>query len=242
MTLLSLTIASMDGTNETKQVSPTRVYNLGSATVDPSSALAHQQEVKDVGVQIAFDIPAPRVYPLAVTSVTTDTEIAAHHARTSGEAEIVLLINHGVTYLGIGSDHTDRDLEKHSIIWAKQYSPSVLGTTFWLWDEVEPHWSSLILESTVEGAPYQSSPASVFLRPPEILTKLAERVKSLPETFLVFCGTYTTLTNTIAFGSEWAVSLRDEECGRRLDLAYTVTELLDEIQPAHRVPVLPRRG
>lgn len=242
MTTFSLTVGQASGEDTALEATPGRVYNLGSATVDSGAAVAHQEEVADVGVRIAFDIPAPRVYPMAVSSITTDAVVGVHHGRTSGEAEIVLVVQDGELYVGVGSDHTDRDLEQLSIIWSKQYSPSVLGSRVWRWSDLEPDWDTLLLESTVDGEPYQRSKASVFLSPPEILRELADRVPTLPESYLVYCGTYTTIANTIAFGEHWTATLSNPRTGESLSLGYDVVDLFDEIKPEFRVPLRPREA
>jgi hypothetical protein len=79
----------------------------------------------------------------------------------------------------------------------------------------------------------------VFLPPPDILSALAERVIDLPERYLVYCGTYTTIANTIEFGTTWTVTLTEQATGRCLELSYQVVNLLDEIRPDHRVPLSP---
>lgn len=242
MTTFSLLVAEPSGVDTQLAVTPARVYNLGSATVDASSAVAHQEEVADVGVRIAFDIPAPRIYPMAVSSITTDVAIGVHSTTTSGEAEIVLVVQDGELFVGVGSDHTDRELERTSIIWSKQYSPSALGTRVWRWADIEARWGTLLLESTVDGELYQSSLASVFLAPPKILAILAERVTSLPDSYLVYCGTYTSIAKKIRFGDRWTATLRDPDAGDRIDVAYDVVNLLDEIEPGYRVPLRPEVG
>jgi hypothetical protein len=239
MTTFDLSILERDGSSTPLPVTPARVYNLGSATVDPTSAVAHQEEVADVGVRIAFDIPAPRIYPMAVSSITTDDVIGVHHGETSGEVELVIVVVEGEVYLGIGSDHTDRVLERESIIWSKQYSPSVLGGQVWRWNDVEPHWDRLVLESWVDGKLYQSSPAAVFRRPDDLLAVLAERVVELPKSYLVYCGTYTTIANTIEFGTTWTARLADSETATELALRYDVVDLLGEIADGFRVPLRP---
>lgn len=239
MTTFELTVEEAGGRNQRLSFTPERVYNLGSATVEASSAVAHQKEVADVGVQIAFDIPAPRVYPMSPSSVTTDTMIGAHHDRTSGEAEIVLLVDDDELFVGIGSDHTDRELERLSIIWSKQYSPSVLGRRVWRWRDLERHWDDLVVESAVDGAPYQSSKASVFLRPSTILERLSERVVQLPSSYMVYCGTYTSIENTIRFGRRWSATLRNTSDGGQLTVTYRVVNLLEELHTAHQVPLRP---
>jgi hypothetical protein len=242
MTTFTLHVADRSGVDTPLAVTPERVYNLGSATVDASAAVAHQEEVADVGVRIAFDVPAPRIYPMAVSSITTDATVGVHSGATSGEAELVIVVQGGEVYLGVGSDHTDRELERQSIIWSKQYSPSVLGHRVWRWADVEASWEDLVLESTVDGVLYQRSPASVFLDPAKILAVLAERVTSLPADYLVYCGTYTSIDRQIRFGTTWTATLRDPATGERLELAYDVVDLLAEIAPGYRVPLRPEES
>ncbi|WP_281689443.1 DUF2848 family protein [Pseudonocardia thermophila] len=238
MTTFTLDVLRTGAGPQRLVTTPQRLYNLGSATVDPNAAVAHQREVADVGVRIAFDVPAPRIYPMSVNSVTTDDRIGVHSGSTSGEVELVLVVHEGEIFLGVGSDHTDRVLEKHSIIWAKQYCPSVLGRQVWRWRDVAPRWSDLVLESTVDGALYQRCGASVFLSPDEIVKVLEERVAALPSSYLVFCGTYTSIENTIRYGTTWTGTLRDTTTGERLDLRYEVVDLLSEIRPGFRVPLV----
>jgi hypothetical protein len=224
---------------QTLVTTPHRLYNLGSATVDPNAALAHQREVADVGVRIAFDVPAPRIYPMSVNSVTTDDRIGVHSETTSGEVELVLVVHEGEIHLGVGSDHTDRVLEKHSIIWAKQYCPSVLGRKVWRWSDVAARWEDLVLECTVDGELYQRVNASVFLPPDRIVEILTERVGSLPSSYLVYCGTYTSVGNTIRYGTDWTGCLRDSRTGEALDVTYETVDLLAEIRDGYRVPLVP---
>ncbi|MFD5824129.1 DUF2848 family protein [Lentzea sp. NPDC060358] len=239
MTTFTLDVLGTGGEPQTLVTTPRRLYNLGSATVDPDAARAHQQEVADVGVRIAFDIPAPRIYPMSVNSVTTDDRIGVHSATTSGEVELVLVVHEGEVFLGVGSDHTDRVLEKHSIIWAKQYCPSVLGRRVWRWSEIAPRWEHLVLECTVDGELYQRVNASVFLPPDRIVEILTERVGSLPSSYLVYCGTYTSVDNTIRYGSAWTGSLRDPGTAEALEVVYETVDLLAEINDGYRVPLVP---
>ena len=46
---LDVTIESADGTRRDTQFVTERMYNLGSATRDPDTAVAHQQEVAKLG-------------------------------------------------------------------------------------------------------------------------------------------------------------------------------------------------
>ena len=50
-------------------------------------------------------------------------------AGTSGEVEPVVVVAGGEYFLTVGSDHTDRDLERHDIAASKAACTKVIGTT-----------------------------------------------------------------------------------------------------------------
>lgn len=216
----------------------TRMYNFGSATRDAGDAVAHQEEVAAAGVKIAFDIPAPRTYPIAPHNVLTGGEMGVHNDDTSGEVEIVLLVDDGELYAGVGSDHTDRALERTSIVWSKQAYPNVLAPRVWPFAEIRDHWDDLVLRSWVDERQYQDVSTSVFFHPDNMLKKLAERVSELPSTYLLFCGTFVSVDKALGFGRTWRFELDDPKLGRRIRHEYVVTNLLEEMVPSHRVPLV----
>jgi hypothetical protein len=233
---LKLELAERAGTR-TADVEVQRLYNLGSATRNPESARAHQEEVAHIGVKIAFDIPAPRIYPLSPEVITTSDAIAVQGDRTSGEVEIVLLMA-DTLYVGVGSDHTDRTLEKVSILWSKQACANVLAPTLWRFDEIAAHWDSCRLRSWVDGRLYQDCGVDMFKRPEELLDIVRTRTGSLPaRDFAIFCGTYVSVDKSVGFGSDWRIELADPKLGRTLGHSYRVQNLLDEIRPEFRVPL-----
>ena len=220
------------------RLAPTRIYNLGSATRDKRSALAHQEEVADIGVTIAFDRPAPRIYPMDPTIVTTADRIGVLNDQTSGEVEIVLVVTDDL-YVGVGSDHTDRILEKTSILWSKQACANVIAPRLWRFAEIADHWDQCRLTMEYDGAPYQDLAVGVFLPPLEILEILKQRLLRMPaRDYLVFCGTYVTVDKKIHFGTRWSFAMRDPVLGRAIEHAYTIVNLLDEVRPEHRVPLM----
>ncbi len=237
MMRLDGTVAPLEGEPFEQTFSIQRLYNIGSATRDAAAAVAHQQEVADAGVAIAFDIPAPRIYPIAVDALTTGGEVQVQGVETSGEVEIVLLMADRL-YVGVGSDHTDRALEKTSIAWSKQVCANVLAPVLWPFDEIRGDWDRCVLRCAVDGTPYQDVSVSAFLRPDDILSVLKERVPGLPERdFLIFCGTYASIGKVLRYGNSWSFELDDPVRGRRIEHTYCVTNLFDEIADAFRVPL-----
>ena len=131
---VAVDLVSSGGVKRT-ELELSRVFNLGSATRDPETARAHQDEVKHIGITIAFDVPAPRIYPMSTQGVSTASEVTVQTGRSSGEVEIVLYMADEL-YVGVGSDHTDRALEKVSIVWSKQACANVLAPTLWRFSDI----------------------------------------------------------------------------------------------------------
>jgi 4-hydroxyphenylacetate 3-monooxygenase len=213
-----------------------RMYNFGSATRDPQVAVAHQQEVAHSGIHIALSVPAPRIYPIASHAITTGTEVFVHNPETSGEVEIVL-VQADRLYVGVGSDHTDRALERTSILWSKQTCPNVLAPVLWRWEDVAGIWDSCVLRAWVDGRPYQEVEAGKFLSPPDMLKTLRDRVENVPaRDFVVYGGTIVALDKRLGFGAHWEFELSAPD-GRTIRHAYRVTNILDEVRAGFRVPM-----
>jgi len=239
---LSLDIQSVSGTRRA-QFPIRRVYNLGSATRDPAVAVPHQEEVAKEGVQIALDVPAPRIYPMPRHLVRTDDELFVHCDETSGEVEIVLLVADRL-YVGVGSDHTDRALERTSILWSKAVNANILAPVIWPWEDVAARWDQMVLRSWVDGRLYQDVGVNAFLSPADMLAVLRQRVASMPERdFIVFGGTYVSVDKTLGYGRRWEFALDDPAGGRTIRHGYDVINIMDEMAPGYRVPLFnPKRG
>lgn len=214
------------------------MINLGSATRSAETAVAHQQEVAKSGIHIAFSVPAPRIYPMGVHALTTGDRVEVHGTRTSGEVEIVLLQADRL-YVGVGSDHTDREIEKTSILWSKQACPNVLAPVLWPYEEVRERWDDFVLRAWVDGRAYQEVKTGAFLKPEDMLRILRERSEGLPESgLLLFGGTIVSLDKELGFGRRWEFELEDPIADRRIRHGYDVVDLLPRMRDGYRVPVM----
>lgn len=240
---LNVTIEAADGARRETQFVTNRMYNLGSATRDPDVAVAHQQEVADSGIHIAFDVPAPRIYPIALHALTTDEELFVQTEKTSGEVEIVLHMADQL-YVGVGSDHTDRALETVSIPGSKQACANHVAPVFWPYEEMHDAWDNCVMRSWVDGRLYQDVGVNAFIRPEDILAILRARVSNVPERdFTVFCGTIVSVDKALGFGTKWSYEMEAPDSGRRIGSAYSVVDILSESKPEYRVPFFnPQKG
>ncbi|MGV9801623.1 DUF2848 family protein [Mycobacterium sp. NPDC003449] len=238
-------VESLDGTTEERTFEVSRMYNMGSATRDAHTAVDHQEEVAAAGIRIAFDIPAPRIYPIAPYALTTSEVVEVHGERTSGEVEIVLVVAGDTdddVYVGVGSDHTDRDLERVSIVFSKQTCPNVLAPRLWRLSEVAEHWDGCVLESWVDGTPYQRTPTGTFLSPKELLATLRERANPPEANFVLYAGTIVALDGRLAYGPRWSFRLHDPVLGREITHAYRLEPLMAEMAEGFRVPLTVEGG
>ncbi|KMK64903.1 DUF2848 family protein [Puniceibacterium sp. IMCC21224] len=240
---LNVTIEGADGASRDAEFVTTRMYNLGSATRDPETAVAHQQEVAKSGIYIAFDVPAPRIYPIALHALTTDEELFVQTHRTSGEVEIVLHMADQL-YVGVGSDHTDRAMETVSIPGSKQACANHVAPVFWPYEEMRDSWDSCVMRSWVDGRLYQDVGVAAFIRPEDIITMLRERVSNVPERdFTVFCGTIVSVDKALGYGADWKYEMEEPATGRRIGSSYQVVDILTEVNPGFRVPFFnPQKG
>ena len=233
--LLAAEVNRLDGITSGADFEIKRMYNFGSATRDPETAVAHQEEVAKSGIHIAFDVPAPRIYPIALHALTTDDEVFVQSDRTSGEVEIVIYVGDEL-YVGVGSDHTDRAFETVSIPGSKQACDNHVKPIFWPYDEIRDTWDDCVLRSWVDGRLYQDVGVDAFLRPEDIVTLLRERVDGVPERdCLIFCGTMVSVDKALGFGTEWRYEI-DAPGKRKIETTYRVVDILKEVKPEFRVP------
>ena len=230
-------VAGTDGTTTERDVRVRRMYNLGSATRDAAVAVHHQEEVAAAGVKIAFDIPAPRIYPIAPYALTSDSTVEVHTERSSGEVEIVLVVSQGEVLVGVGSDHTDRDLERFSIVYSKQACPNVLAPTLWRLSEIADHWDQCVLESWVDGELYQQTPTGTFLSPEDLLGVLRERAEVPEDDFVLFAGTIVALGGQLKYGSTFSFRMHDPVLDREIRHEYVLEQVMPEMRDGFRVPM-----
>lgn len=186
----------------------------------------HLDELRTQGLE------APRQTPLffkmTTNQVQTEEAVEVLTAHTSGEVEFVLLCVGGIPqWVTVGSDHTDRDLERHSIAGSKQMYPKILAPAVWPVAEVLDHWDTLILRSWVwvrgERRPYQEDTLQAMLAPADLLAAAARQygAAALQQT-LVLSGTLATLGGELLFGERFEIELLDPTLDRRLQHSYAI--------------------
>ncbi len=214
------------GRSEVRSTTPGQLV-LASWTGRHRPAMeARLLELEALGVARPPSMPV--FYRAAAARVTTAAHIEVVGDATTGEVEFVLARLDGRLWVGVGSDHTDRELEARGAALAKQVCEKPVCADFWSFDELLDHWDRLILRSfAVQGHErpiYQEGAVSALLPPVELLARWTHRTDALPDDAFMFCGTLPTV-GPLRASSRFEFELEDPVLGRRLAHGYEVRTL-----------------
>jgi 4-hydroxyphenylacetate 3-monooxygenase len=197
-------------------LSAKRLVIAGYTGRDRSQVQRHIHELARQGVPAPETVPA--YYDLSPALLQLDGEIAVAGPETSGEAEPVLFCAADGWYVGIGSDHTARDVERESVPASKASCPKPVSREVLPFDAIAERWDRLTLRSSSDGHAYQEGSLTELLPPRELVAGW-ERVTGEPTTGLVlFCGTVPLLSGRFHYGETFTAELAD---GDRTLLACT---------------------
>jgi uncharacterized protein DUF2848 len=203
------------------EVTPAKLIVAGYTGRDEAAVRAHIAELAAIGIPEPESVPAFYDLPPGLLSSAPVVEVAG--ASTSGEVEPVIIRRAGRFYLGVGSDHTDRELERTGIAeskaaCAKPVGERVveLGTSL---DELA--WDELTASAEVDGELYQRGSLSGLRHPADTLTRMTETVGELAGDLVVFCGTLPLLAGEFRYGQRWRLRLTLPD-GTQLGHEYNV--------------------
>ncbi|MGE3148771.1 MAG: DUF2848 domain-containing protein [Pseudorhodoplanes sp.] len=192
----------------------------GWAGRDKAATEHHIGELEALGVKRPTSTPI--YYRVAAARLTADPVIEDVGANSSGEVETVLLSCSGGLYVGVGSDHTDRQVETYGVSISKQVCDKPLAATVWPYEEVADHWDSLVLRSfaVIEGKrrKYQEGAVSELLPPADLLRGLNE-AGELPEGTALFGGTVPAIGG-VQMASRFEGELEDPVLKRVIRFGY----------------------
>jgi hypothetical protein len=204
------------------------MINAGYVGRNQEDVRKHVEELKREGIPAPDSTPT--VYPVMTSMITTADSIEVVGDKTSGEGEFVLFMDGQDIYVGVGSDHTDRELETVSILKSKQLCFNVVSRKVWPFQEIGDHWDELGLKSWVKQAGekvlYQETLLSAILTPADLIDFVKSKVKdgNLDST-IIFSGTVALLTPEINYGDYFEVALDDPLMNRSLSCSYSVEQL-----------------
>lgn len=219
MKTLELTVESRSG-SAPLSVTVDELVIGGWAGRDKAAMEHHIVELEALGVKRPASTPV--YYRVAAARLTTAPVIEDVGANGSGEVEAVLFACGGKTYVGVGSDHTDRQVETYGISVSKQVCDKPIAATVWPYEEVAGHWDELILRSYAvidgERQKYQEGPVSGLLAPADLIRGFSESGE-LPEGTALYGGTMPAIGG-IRVASRFEGELEDPVLKRSLRFGY----------------------
>ena len=186
----------------------------------------HIRELEELGVKRPDDTPvfyrvaADRLGPFAQMQVTGE--------ESSGEVEFVLLRDRGEFFVGIASDHTDREVETYGITVSKQMCDKPCANTLWRLADVADHWDDLLLRSyaTIDGERvlYQEGKVTTMRSPQDLLERFSARGSQFIDGTAMLCGTLAAIGG-IRPAERFEIELHDPVLGRTLKHGYAIETL-----------------
>jgi len=191
---------------------------------DPVALEKHIVELEALGVKRPPTTPV--FYRVSAARLTSDTVMEVTGPNSSGEVEFVLLQWEGRLWIGVGSDHTDREAETYDVTVSKQMCDKPIAAEFWAFDAVAPHWDQLLLRSYVfdgngNRVLYQQGTVAGMLAPPDLLKKWGS---PLADGTLMFGGTLAALGG-IRPSRRFEYEIEDPVLGRTLSHGYDIVDL-----------------
>lgn len=207
------------GSEQVLQVPLRRLVIAGYTARDQAAVQAHIDELAHIGVP-----PPPRVpmfYEVPAGLATTAPTISVRGSETSGEVEPVLVRSGADLYLGLGSDHTDREVEKRDVAESKASAPKPVSGQVLAFDRAADTWDGIEVTCRLDGEVYQQGRLSAMLHPTALLEQLSDAGEALTDGALMFCGTLPLLSGAFVFGSHYELELTLPD-GTSLSHAYDV--------------------
>lgn len=160
---------------------------IGYAGRDRAAVEHHIDELAELGVPRPAGIPLFMVFPPWLISQAPSITVAS--PESSGEAEIVVVVDGDEAFVTLGSDHTDRVLEAVDIVASKGVCPKPVATSGWPAAAVSGRWEDLTLSSRIDGGVVYQDGSAAANRPPLELVEAIPWAGPRPRCFAAFTGT-----------------------------------------------------
>src|SRR5258707_5435242 len=161
---------------------------------DAAALEKHIVELEALGVK--RPVSTPIFYRASKQRLLIADQIEAVGNASSGEVEYVVLQYRGKLWVGVGSDHTDREVETYGVTVSKQMCDKPIAPVFWAYEDVADHWDKLILRSfiTTDGNRqlYQEGTLDKMLAPKDLIRRYAGG-DNLAGGAILFGGTFSAI-------------------------------------------------
>ena len=211
---------------------PDAVVIAGFTGRDRAAVEAHLKELDAIGIPTPNKVPT--FYGVPTDLLVQDGVIAAVHEETSGEVEVVLVVDDANVYVTLGSDHTDRAAEEFDIGISKGLCGKPMSKQAWPLDLVADGLDQMEIRSwIVEGGTevlYQEGRLSEVLALREILGQVP--FQRALRSFVLFTGTVPAIGG-IRGSKSFRAELLDPGTHRSIALEYRI-HVQDWLARPHR--------
>lgn len=225
---LEFELQTKDG-SETRTVSINRTIVAGWTARDVKAMEKHIAELEELGV--TRPARTPIFYRVSCSCLTLADTIEVIGGASSGEVEFFLVNIDGETWVGTGSDHTDREAEAVGVTLSKQMCDKPLGGALWRYADVSDHWDQLQLNAIAvidgERVSYQEGQVSAMLAPQTLLDLFAGEENAaggFKSGDLMLCGTLPA-KGGVRPAARFEFELSDPVLNRQIQHGYDVIEL-----------------
>jgi hypothetical protein len=186
---------------------------------DRAAVEEHVAELGALGVARPSSVPV--FYRISASRMTTAPIIEAP-STSSGEVEPVLLHHDGRLWLGVGSDHTDREVETYGVAVSKQLCDKPMAPELWLYEQAAEHWDRLVLRSWIDDdVLYQEGGLAGLLHPNDLLPLARPQLR---DGALMLCGTVPVI-GAIRPAGAFRYELVDPVLARTIRARYVMRTL-----------------
>lgn len=181
----------------------------------------HIEELAAIGIAPPSQVPL--YYRVSNGLLTQNKNIDVLGETTSGEVEPLLVQKDGETWIGLASDHTDRQLEAYSVAASKQACPKPTASELWKYESIKDHIDNLILRCCIkedgQWILYQEGDLSNIRPLGELMS-----ASGFGENAAMLCGTLGAIGG-VRPAREYKMELEDPVINKTIKMEYSVTLL-----------------
>ena len=202
-----------------------RLILTGFAGRSTADVEAHIEEMARQGVPRPPYFPM--LWPVLPHLITQSDGISVYGTDTTPEVEYVLFAWQGRTYVTLGNDQCDIDVEaKLSAEKSKNLCQKVVAREAWPINEVLAHWDELQLTLSCNGVVMQQDHLAALIRPEVLRAKVSAVDGDADDGRMIFSGTIATRGQLPKPPCNIAMRLADPRLGREIRHEFSVTALM----------------
>ena len=190
---------------------------------DTDAVERHIAELEELGVARPPSVPC--FYRVAAENLTPAASVQFLGEASSGEVEFVLVGARDGMLVAVGSDHTDREVERRSVAASKQMCAKPVSGRAWRYDDVADHFDELRLRAWIGRAGsrelYQDGSAAAMRPPAELIGLWLDGRGTLPPGTAMFGGTLAAIGG-IRPSDRFEMELHDPVLDRSLRHGYSI--------------------